>query len=363
VRCLVNVVANTVCRIWVLGPGIGQLRRRAWAELQRAKAPSGPHGRSTPKQRGFRSKHTGTPSFRAVPSSPTRELRLASGSRVGQSGKMSRRDWRGGRRLLWGTMLLACAPEPAAPQPAAQLTPSATQTPASSAECNAPNPSDLDACVLYLRSCLDAPVPLNDEGRELCATAARFERSGDARSARRTYFTLIAQRPRSGYVPSAYLAFGELFFAEARTQPANEQPCPERGPASISALAVESYRAALNGPVGPAAVPLVVHYRLGQVYALGEDCPRASAEFDLASKLTGPGMDSPCARALISSARSQVGSTQCSGVRRTAGAAATGGASPCPTAPDAAQDGGAHTCPCGPGDMACAIRCRARPEP
>ncbi len=45
------------------------------------------------------------------------------------------------------------------------------------------------------------------------------ERDHDAANARRTYFMLIQQRPSSRFVPLAYLAFADLFFDEARSDP------------------------------------------------------------------------------------------------------------------------------------------------
>jgi tetratricopeptide (TPR) repeat protein len=49
--------------------------------------------------------------------------------------------------------------------------------------------------------------------------AYEFEQSGDAASARRSYYDLIVKMPGSRYVPAAYLAFGEMFFDEAQTDP------------------------------------------------------------------------------------------------------------------------------------------------
>jgi hypothetical protein len=249
-------------------------------------------------------------------------------------------------------MLSACWLQPAPQQPAATAAalPSATaQASSASAECSEPNPSDLEACILYLRSCADAPVSQADEGAELRANARRFERRGDGQSARKAYFTLIAKKPRSGYVPSAYLAFAELFFAEARAGLTGEQRCTGRGTAI---LAAESYHGALSFDEGPASVPLVAHFRLGQIYATGIDCTRASAEFEEASKLAGPGRDSPCARTLITAARSRPGAIDCAQ------------AAPCPTSPDPAPgafDGtNSSRGECSPGDLACAIRARTR---
>ncbi len=253
------------------------------------------------------------------------------------------------RSVLWAIMLSACWLPPASKREAAPVATASAQAPSATAECTEPSPSDLEACILYLRSCADAPVLPGDEGAELRATARRFERRGDGQSARKAYFTLIAKRPRSGYVPSAYLAFAELFFAKAWAGLTGEQRCTERGTAI---LAAESYHGALSFDEGPASVPLVAHFRLGQIYATGIDCARASAEFEEATKLAGPGCDSQCARTIITAAQSRAGANDC--VQ----------AAPCPTSPEGERD---RTSPprgeCPPGDLACAIRARSHVEP
>ncbi|RYZ61321.1 MAG: tetratricopeptide repeat protein, partial [Proteobacteria bacterium] len=42
--------------------------------------------------------------------------------------------------------------------------------------------------------------------------AYEYEQAGDNKNARRVYLDLINSRPKSKYIPNAYLAFGELFF-------------------------------------------------------------------------------------------------------------------------------------------------------
>ncbi len=49
--------------------------------------------------------------------------------------------------------------------------------------------------------------------------AYEYEQKGDMKMARDTYKELVATAPNSPYVPSAYLAFGELFFQEATADP------------------------------------------------------------------------------------------------------------------------------------------------
>ena len=50
--------------------------------------------------------------------------------------------------------------------------------------------------------------------------AYEYEQAGDAKNARAAYYALIQKAPTSKYIPNAYLAFGELFFAEAQGDPA-----------------------------------------------------------------------------------------------------------------------------------------------
>lgn len=49
--------------------------------------------------------------------------------------------------------------------------------------------------------------------------AYEYEQGGDMKMARDTYKKLVETAPNSPYVPSAYLAFGELFFQEATADP------------------------------------------------------------------------------------------------------------------------------------------------
>jgi tetratricopeptide (TPR) repeat protein len=62
---------------------------------------------------------------------------------------------------------------------------------------------------------------------------------GEPNKARRWYYEVISARPDSPYVPYAYFAFGELFFAEGRNDP------------SKNPLAEQSYRKVLEYPQSP----------------------------------------------------------------------------------------------------------------
>ena len=67
-----------------------------------------------------------------------------------------------------------------------------------------------------------APYALLDEAYYYLAY--EYEQSGDTTNARRVYLDLITRTPGSRYVPNSYLAFGELFYGEALTDPAKWEP-------------------------------------------------------------------------------------------------------------------------------------------
>jgi tetratricopeptide (TPR) repeat protein len=60
-----------------------------------------------------------------------------------------------------------------------------------------------------------APAPYAKLDEVAYNLAYDHERAGDNASARRVYLELLQQWPASPFVPRAYLAFGEMFFAEA----------------------------------------------------------------------------------------------------------------------------------------------------
>lgn len=57
--------------------------------------------------------------------------------------------------------------------------------------------------------------------------AYEYEQSGDTANARRVYLDLITKTPNSKYIPNAYLAFGELFFNEALSDPTKWEPAKQ----------------------------------------------------------------------------------------------------------------------------------------
>jgi hypothetical protein len=84
--------------------------------------------------------------------------------------------------------------------------------------------------------------------------AYEHEQAGNAGEARKVYLELIQTAPTSKYVPTAYLAFGELFFGEAQADP------------SKWALAEQSYKEVLRYPAPANKVLGYASYKLAYVY-------------------------------------------------------------------------------------------------
>jgi len=89
--------------------------------------------------------------------------------------------------------------------------------------------------------------------------AYEHEQAQNQEEARRVYLQLISDTPLSRYIPHAYLAFGELFFAEGQTDPAKFE------------LARQSYAKVLEYPEAQNKVFGYALYKLGYVHwNLGE---------------------------------------------------------------------------------------------
>jgi len=121
--------------------------------------------------------------------------------------------------------------------------------------------------------------------------AYEHEQAGDAASARKVYLELIEKAPKSGYVPRAYLAFGELFFHEAIGDP------------SKWPLAEQAYREAAKYPPPGNAVYGIARHKLAYVYWNQADLPRALSELKAVIEWGTRYASLPNARALGRSAR------------------------------------------------------------
>lgn len=93
--------------------------------------------------------------------------------------------------------------------------------------------------------------------------------------ARKEFFALIKDFPRSKWLPHAYLAFGEMFFQEGKMDPTKLD------------FAQQAYEKVLQFPPPDNTTYGFTHYRLGQVHVQKQDNPRAlshlvkAAEFSM----------------------------------------------------------------------------------
>jgi tetratricopeptide (TPR) repeat protein len=108
---------------------------------------------------------------------------------------------------------------------------------------------------------------LSDLDQVLYHLAYEHEQAQRAEEARRTYLRLIDQAPQSRYLPNAYLAFGELFFFEAESDP---QKLP---------LAARAYEKVLEFPPPANAVWAYASYKLGHVEWKAGNLPKALEAF------------------------------------------------------------------------------------
>jgi TolA-binding protein len=112
----------------------------------------------------------------------------------------------------------------------------------------------------------DPQFPQIDEIHYYLALA--YELNGNLTEARRSYFELITKAPLSRLIPLGYFAFGELFFAEGKTDP------------SKNALAVQAYQEVLKYPPADNPVYADALARLGETHLRMQDDERATQMFD-----------------------------------------------------------------------------------
>lgn len=97
--------------------------------------------------------------------------------------------------------------------------------------------------------------------------AYEYEQANDYTNARKVYYELIQNVPQSKYIPNAYLAFGELFFNEAQTDPSKWD------------LAAASYREVVKYPAPDNKVFGYAHYKLAYVHWNKGELTQALDEF------------------------------------------------------------------------------------
>lgn len=125
-----------------------------------------------------------------------------------------------------------------------------------SPDTSSPSPSrsggDLEACVRALR---DGEGIANTDGKSAYDAGLAAERAGDLMTARKSFFELVQKYPKSGLIPLAYLAFGEIFRAEAEADP------------SKLALAEQAYREVTKYPPPDNTAYAYAWLRTGDVQA------------------------------------------------------------------------------------------------
>lgn len=90
-----------------------------------------------------------------------------------------------------------------------------------------------------------------------------YQRMGSGEKARKAYLRLIQSFPYSPWIPSAYLAFGEFFFAEGQSDPAKLD------------YAKQAYEKVVQFPPPRNEVFGFAHYRLAQIHKVKQDYPSA----------------------------------------------------------------------------------------
>jgi TolA-binding protein len=100
--------------------------------------------------------------------------------------------------------------------------------------------------------------------------ALAFERAGALGEARKAYYELIMKAPKSAKIPLAYLAFGEMFFEEAKADP------------SKWALAQAAHGEVVKYPPPQNRAACFARLRLGQIFEQTGNRPKALAEFQKA---------------------------------------------------------------------------------
>lgn len=124
--------------------------------------------------------------------------------------------------------------------------------------------------------------------------AYEYEQSGDMKMARDTYKKLVATAPNSPYVPSAYLAFGELFFQEATADP------------SKWAFAASFYEKVLGYPAPQNKLWGYAAYKLGYVHWNQGDYAKALDYFKQVIAFGKTYSTLPNAKQLATSARRDI---------------------------------------------------------
>lgn len=165
-------------------------------------------------------------------------------------------------------------------------TPASAEPPVEAVPVVATTPAPIDDCVAELRAGNWATA--TEDERERYRRALDAERVSDLKTARLEYFELVKQSPRSGLVPLAYLAFGEMFSVEAEGD-------PSKRPVALAAL-----REVLKYP--PPANTAYAYAALRAARVQNGDT-EALADFVRALDATKQHPAAPCAESVARAAR------------------------------------------------------------
>jgi TolA-binding protein len=124
--------------------------------------------------------------------------------------------------------------------------------------------------------------------------AYEYEQSGDTANARRVYLDLITKTPNSKYISNAYLAFGELFFNEAQSDPSKWEP------------AKQAYQKVISKPPPENKVYGYAWYKLAYVFWNQGDLPHALDAFKKTIDFGTQYTQLPNAKKLAEAARKDV---------------------------------------------------------
>ncbi len=124
--------------------------------------------------------------------------------------------------------------------------------------------------------------------------AYEYEQAKDYDKARKVYFELIQNWPKSKYIPNAYLAFGELFFQDAQGDP------------SKWSFAEQSYNEVIKYPPPDNKVFGYAYYKLGYVYWNQGDYGKAMTAFKQVIDYGNKYAQLPNATQLATSARRDI---------------------------------------------------------
>jgi len=154
---------------------------------------------------------------------------------------------------------------------------------------------DVATCVAALREGRGLDLSgENPEAQALYDEGMRHERAGRVVDARKVYYELIQKHPKSRSIPLAYVAFGEIFFDEAKAD-------PSRYP-----LAIAAYQETCKYPPPANTVYQLARLRLGEINLATGHYPRALSEQKKTIEYARQYADDRCAAPLAEAARADL---------------------------------------------------------